>query len=134
MAKATRKSSMDAAHRLGYRSGLEVKVATKLQESGVEFGYETTKIKYVVPESVHTYTPDFTFPNGLIVETKGMLVVADRKKHLLIQQQRPDLNIRFVFSNSKTKIRKGSPTSYGDWCDKNNFIYADKEIPTEWLK
>ncbi len=133
MAKATRKSSMDAAHRLGYRSGLEVKVATQLQESGVEFGYETTKIKYQVDE-VRSYTPDFTFPNGLIVETKGRFVSADRKKHLLIKKQYPKLDIRFVFSNSKAKINKGSKTSYGDWCDQHGFIYADKEIPDKWLK
>lgn len=132
MAKATRKSSMDAAHRLGYRSGLEVKVATKLQESGVEFGYETTKIKYVVPESVHTYTPDFTFPNGLIVETKGYWDAADRKKHLLIKGQYPDLDLRFVFSNASTKIRKGSKTSYGDWATKNGFVWAEKTIPESW--
>jgi len=121
-------------HQLGYRSGLEVKVATKLKESGVVFGYETTKIKYVIPESLHTYTPDFVFPNGLIVETKGRFVVADRKKHLLIREQKPWLNIRFVFSNSKAKINKGSKTSYGDWCDQYGFIYADKEIPEGWLK
>jgi hypothetical protein len=79
---------MDAAHRLGYRSGLEVKVATKLQESGVEFGYETTKIKYRVDE-IRSYTPDFIFPSGLIVETKGRFVSADRKKHFAYQAAIP---------------------------------------------
>ena len=122
------------AKKLGFRSGLEEKVAKQLTEAGVAYEYETTKIKYVVPESVHKYTPDFVLPNGIIVETKGRFVVADRKKHLLIQKQRPDLDIRFVFSNSKTKISKGSKTSYADWCDKNNFIFADKEIPEEWLR
>lgn len=96
--------------------------------------YETTKIKYVVPESLHTYTPDFVLPNSIIVETKGRFVVADRKKHLLIQKQHPTLDIRFVFSNSKAKISKGSKTSYADWCDKYGFLYADKLIPEEWLK
>lgn len=133
MAKTTRKSALGTAKKLGFRSGLEEKVAKQLTEAGVAYEYETTKIKYVVPESVHKYTPDFVLPNGIIVETKGRFVVADRKKHLLIQKQRPDLDIRFVFSNSKTKISKGSKTSYADWCDKNNFIFADKEIPEEWL-
>ncbi len=134
MAKTTRKSALGTAKKLGFRSGLEEKVAKQLTEAGVAYEYETTKIKYVVPESVHKYTPDFVLPNGIIVETKGRFVVADRKKHLLIQKQRPDLDIRFVFSNSKTKISKGSKTSYADWCDKNNFIFADKEIPEEWLR
>jgi hypothetical protein len=121
------------AKKLGFRSGLEVKIAKQLTEAGVAYEYETTKIEYVVPESVHKYIPDFVLPNGIVVETKGRFVVADRKKHLLIQKQRPDLDIRFVFSNSNAKISKGSKTSYADWCNKNNFIFADKEVPDEWL-
>jgi len=119
---------------LGFRSGLEEKVAKQLEASGVKVEYETTKIKYVVPESLHTYTPDFILPNGIIVETKGRFVAADRKKHLLIQKQHPDKDIRFVFQNSKNKISKASKTSYADWCNKNGFIYADKEIPDKWLR
>lgn len=134
MAKTKRKSTLGTARRLGFRSGLEIKVSEQLKESGVEFEYETTKIKYVVPESTHTYTPDFTFPNGLIVETKGRFLAADRKKHLLIQKQHPELDIRFVFQNSNNKITKGSKTSYADWATKHGFQYADKEIPKEWLK
>ena len=117
---------------LGYRSGLEVKVAKQLEEAGVKAEYETTKIKYRVEED-HTYTPDFVLPNGIIVETKGRFVLEDRKKHLLVKSQHPHLDIRFVFTNSKAKIRKSSPTSYADWCSKNGFIYADKLIPKEWL-
>lgn len=134
MAKTTRKRNVGTAKHLGYRSGLEEKVAAKLKSSGVEFGYETTKIKYVVPQSVHNYTPDFTFPNGLIVETKGRFTLADRKKHLFIKEQCPDLDIRFVFSNSRAKISKGSKTSYADWCYKHDFIFSDKEIPEEWYR
>jgi len=133
VAKTTRRTTLGAAKKLGFRSGLEVKVAEQLKGSGVEAEYETTKIKYVVPESVHTYTPDFVLPNGIIVETKGRFVVADRKKHLLIQKQHPDKDIRFVFTNSNNKISKGSKTSYADWCRKNGFIFADKKVPDEWL-
>jgi hypothetical protein len=116
----------------GYRSGLEEKIASQLQECGVAVQYETTKIKYVVNEE-RTYTPDWVLPNGIIVESKGRLTVHDRKKHLLIQRQHIFLDIRFVFSNSKAKINKGSKTTYGDWCDRHGFKYADKLIPEEWL-
>ena len=116
-----------------YRSGLEVKVAKQLSEAGVVAEYEKHKIKYLVPQKEHCYTPDFKIPNGIIIETKGRFDLADRQKHLLVKQQHPNLDIRFVFTNSKTKIRKGSPTSYGDWCSKNGFLYADKLIPKEWL-
>lgn len=134
MAKKVRKSNVDPAKRLGYRSGLEDKIAKQLEEAGIKVEYETTKIKYVKPSTNHTYTPDFVLPNGIIVETKGRFVAADMKKHLLIKQQHPDLDIRFVFQRSQNTIRKGSKTTYADWADKNGFKYADKEIPDKWLK
>ena len=116
----------------GYRSGLEDKVSEQLKKSGVEFSYETLKIKWTLLEH-KTYTPDFILPNSIIVETKGRFVTADRKKHLLVREQHPELDIRFVFSNSKAKISKGSKTSYADWCNKYKFQFADKLIPQEWL-
>lgn len=117
----------------GYRSGLEDKVAKDLEDRGVSYEYETQKIKYDVSE-VRTYTPDFILPNGVIVETKGRFTTADRKKHLLIQKQYPEHDIRFVFQNSRAKLYKGAKTTYAQWCDKHGFIWADKRIPDEWLK
>ena len=116
----------------GYRSGFEHKVSEQLSEAKVKFEYETTVIPYIKPETNHTYTIDFTLPNGILVETKGRWVLEDRKKHLLIQKQHPELDIRMVFQNSKGKIRKGSKTTYADFCDKNCIIWADKTIPTAW--
>lgn len=117
----------------GYRSGLEDKVARSLQDLGIDPRYEQEKITYVVPARKATYTPDFKLPNGIFVETKGRFVVADRQKHLFIKAQHPELDIRFVFSNSKAKISKTSQTTYAMWCDQHCFKYADKEIPSEWL-
>ena len=116
----------------GYRSGLESKVSAQLNEAGVSFEYETFKIEYQVNET-RKYTPGFCLPNGIIVETKGRFISDDRKKHLLVQQQHPDLDIRFVFSNSKAKLNKGAKSTYADWCIKHGFLYADKTIPEEWL-
>ena len=116
----------------GYRSGLESKVSQQLAEAGVDFEYESFKIEYEVNE-VRKYTPDFRLPNGIIVETKGRFLPADRKKHLLIQQQRPNLDIRFVFTNSNAKLNKGAKSTYADWCRKHGFLFADKLIPDEWI-
>ena len=119
--------------RYGYRSGLESKVSQQLKEAGVNFEYESFKIEYEVNE-VRKYTPDFLIlSNGIIVETKGRFLPADRKKHLLIQQQRPDLDIRFVFTNSNAKLNKGAKSTYADWCRKHGFLFADKLIPKEWI-
>ena len=135
MAKAVRKRTLGAAERgrkHGYRSGLEDRISEQLKSISVPFKYEEFKIKYEVHET-RTYTPDFELPNGIIIESKGRFVPADRKKHLLVKKQHPELDIRFVFSNSRAKINKGSKTTYGDWCDKNGFQYADKLIPEEWI-
>lgn len=74
------------------------------------------------------------YKEDLIIETKGRFVTADRQKHLLIKKQHPDLDIRFLFQNSRARISKTSKTTYADWCRKHGFIYADKVIPEEWLK
>ncbi len=126
-------SSKKYGVKYGYRSGLEDRISKQLKSLSVPVKYEEMKIKYAINE-VRTYTPDFELPNGIIIESKGRFVVADRKKHLLIKKQYPELDIRFVFSNSRAKINKGSKTTYGMWCDKHGFLYADKLIPEEWIK
>ena len=117
----------------GYRSGFEHKVSDQLKENKIKFGYETTVIDYIRPQTNHTYTIDFTLPNGILVETKGRWVIEDRKKHLLIKKQHPELDIRIVFMSGKTKIRKGSKTTYGSYCDKHGIPWAEKTIPQEWF-
>ena len=133
MAKKISKARANAIKH-GYRSGFEHTVSKELTEAKVKFEYETTVISYIKPETNHTYTIDFTLPNGILVETKGRWVLEDRKKHLLIKKQHPELDIRFVFMNPNGKIRKGSKTTYADFCDKNGILWANKTIPSEWLK
>lgn len=116
-----------------YRSGLEETTSDFLKSRSINPHYEEFYIDYVVPESSHTYTPDFVLPNGIIIETKGVWDAEDRRKHLLIRQQKPDLDIRFVFNRSKTPIYKGSKTTYADFCIKNGILFADKTIPDSWL-
>jgi hypothetical protein len=126
-------SDNEVGLREGFRSGLEEKVAAQLRAAGIDPRYEEDVIGYIRPARNAKYHPDFVLPNGIVVETKGRFVVADRQKHVLIKQQHPELDIRFVFSNSKARISKGSPTTYAMWCEKNGFLYADKLIPRAWL-
>lgn len=120
-------------YKYGFRSGLEESVGKQLKDAKVDYEYEKESVTYTVPARKAKYTPDFFLPNGIIVETKGRFTSSDRKKHQLIKKQCPELDIRFVFSNPNTKIRKGSKTSYGDWCEKNGFLYAKEEIPQDWI-
>lgn len=70
----------------------------------------------------------------LIVETKGRFTAADRKKHLLIKEQHPGYDIRFLFQRSASRLSKKSKTTYADWCRKHGFLFADKVVPEKWLK
>ena len=113
-----------AARKHGYRSGLELSVSEKLTELKIEW----EDLAY------RTYTPDFVLHNGIIIETKGVFTAADRRKHLAIKKQHPKLDIRFVFENSRRKLRKGAKSSYAEWCNKHDFRYYDRIIPEDWLK
>jgi hypothetical protein len=121
-----------AARKYGYRSGLEHTVSERLKEQKVKFLYEAIKIEWE-DLAYRTYTPDFVLPNGIIIETKGMFTAADRRKHLAIKRQHPELDIRFVFENSRRKLRKGAKSSYAEWCIKYGFRYYDRIIPEDWL-
>lgn len=118
----------------GFRSGLEEAIANNLTSKGVGFTFEELVIPYIKPERTSKYTPDFVLENGIIIESKGRFLTADRQKHLLIKKQHPHLDIRFVFSNSNNRISKHSATTYADWCKKHGFVYADRDIPDSWLK
>jgi hypothetical protein len=121
------------AAKYGFKSGLEEIVSNQIAGNGIDVKYESEKLIYTIPATQHTYTPDFILPNGIIIETKGRFVIADRKKHILIKEQHPELDIRFIFTNSRNKLNKSSKTTYADWCNKNGFIYADKLIPQDWF-
>jgi hypothetical protein len=129
----SRINSRAAGYKHGFRSGLEEKIHASLQGRGVPCEYEPFAIGYITPAKPHKYTPDFVLPNGIIIETKGRFLTADRMKHLLVRQQHPELDIRFVFTNSRARISKNSHTTLGAWCEKHGFKYADKDVPQEWL-
>jgi hypothetical protein len=126
-------TSKQVAIKYGFRSGLEERVAEQLDQLGVSYTYEKVKLKYIRPASEHIYTPDFVLANGIIVETKGRFLAPDRQKHILVKRHNPDLDIRFVFSNSNARISKTSKTTYAMWCRKYGYQFADKVIPEEWL-
>ena len=124
--------SSAAALAAGYRSGLEVRNMKFLEEAGVTAEYEKHVIRYSKPASSHKYTPDFVLPNGVVVETKGRWVTADRQKLKLIRAQHPDIDIRMVFDDPNRRISKTSKTTYAKVCETLGIPYARKLIPLEW--
>lgn len=131
-----------------FRSGLEEDISLQLRNLKIDHAYEPVwgKIPYTVPATQHIYTPDFYIitksGKRIIIEGKGIWPYEDRHKHLLIRQQYPELDIRFVFSNPKSKIRKGSKTTYADICEGRGrapfkgitWKYAKQKIPQSWLE
>ena len=143
MKKSSNRSHWPKHSKSSYRSGLEDRNAKLLGSWGIPVVYEKHKLDYQlkvatcpscakVIYSDHTYTPDFLLPNGIFVETKGRFMPKDRKKHIAVRAGHPTIDIRFVFTNPNSKLRKGSKTTYAQWCDKKGFIYSHAYIPKDW--
>ena len=122
-----------------FKSGYEQKVARSLDSLGAPVAYEQDKLKYTVPASKHTYTPDFTLSDGTFIESKGNLTPRDRKLLKLVKEQHPEVRVLILFqrdnymSGKKVKKRK----RYSDWAKENGFEYhvsSKGEVPKEWLE
>jgi predicted nuclease of restriction endonuclease-like RecB superfamily len=114
------------------RSSYEDKIIASLDAEDIEYGYETEKFPYVVE---HLYIPDFVFPQTrILVEAKGYFTPEDRGK---ILKARPAIDesgweLRFVFQRAANKLNKNSKTTYGKWCDRHGFVWAEGLIPSDW--
>lgn len=117
---------------LNFRSKFEETIYNNAIAEGLTVEYETLKLQYLVKGN---YYPDFILPNGVIVEAKGYFDSRARAKMVAVKKHNPGLDIRFLFMNSRTKLRKGSKMTYADWCEKYGFPYEDgNSIPLEWFK
>ncbi len=114
-----------------FRSKLEERVATLLEQLGISYEYETEKLSYTIE---HNYTPDFVLPNYVYLETKGYWDAADRRKVLAVKRDNPEVDLRMVFQSPYNTISKKSKTTYAKWCEKHNIPWtAYHEIPLDWL-
>ena len=114
-----------------FRSKLEERIATLLQELGVSYEYESTRVPYTIQ---HFYNPDFILPNYVHLEAKGYWDAADRRKILAVKKENPDLDLRMVFQSPFNTISKRSKTTYAQWCEKHNIPWcAFHTIPIDWL-
>ena len=112
------------------RSGYERTVDMQLRRSGVSYENEDIKIPYTL---FCNYNPDFhLIKSNIFIETKGRLLPEDRRKHLAIKEQHPNLDLRFVFMYANRKM-PGAKMTHETWAIKNGFKYAVGEIPREWL-
>jgi hypothetical protein len=127
-----------------FRSGSEELVADQLSAAGIRYDFEGMKVPYRVPARDAIYNPDFPLRGtNIILEVKGAFgdkrdmkrrSTEVRQKMILVKEQHPELDIRFVFDNAKTKIYPGSKTTNAQWAEDHGFLWADKKtIPPAWL-
>jgi hypothetical protein len=119
------------------RSRLEQRFEEILRDNDVKYKYEVTKISYIIPESSHTYTVDWTIDKKLLIETKGYLSdYSERRKYVLLKEQHPDLDLRFVFDNPN-KLCGGTKMTHAKWAEKYEFTYCsikDTETILKWVQ
>lgn len=115
-----------------FRSRLEAKVAMSLDKRGVKYEYEKLRLPFI-PKLRH-YNPDFVLSNGIIIEVKGEFTSPDRAKHIAIQKQHPDRDIRFCFGYAKAKLYPGSKSTYASWCIQHGFQFCENHVPDSWLE
>lgn len=106
------------------------------KRQGLTVEYEPDTIEYIIKSK---YTPDWIvrLKSGRVfyIETKGKLKYEDRRKLLAIKNQHPNIDLRILFQKASNKLRKGSKTTYGEWAEKNGFLWSEGfSIPKEWLK
>lgn len=118
------------------RSKLETQISDILNNIGIDWKYEITSILYTIPETYHKYTVDFTLENGILLEGKGYLEDhAERKKYVLIKEQHPEIDIRFVFQDPNKKCG-GMKTTHAQWADKCGFKWCsikDTDQLKNWI-
>lgn len=130
----------------GRRSGFEERVEARLAKLGVPVFYEKQKYELRLRETGRTcddcgmtnivrkttYTPDWEFENGNIMETKGRFDAKDRKIALAFRDQWREHKYHLLFMRNNT-LTKASKTTYTDWCKKNGIECAvGEEVPSAW--
>lgn len=117
-----------------FRSGFERKVyeQAKRQRKSLDFERSDTKLKYT---RLCVYLPDFSLPNGVLVETKGRFTAPDRTKLLRVRDQNPEADIRLVFQRANNRLTKAKNSiTYWEWAERHNFPWAEGSIPLEWWR
>lgn len=126
------------------RSGLESRMRIELDKQGVDYGYETVKLRYIRDTCKHcgevlfqaTYTPDFILHGGLpiLVEAKGRFTSSDRSKYLKVKRDNPTVDLRFVFQRN-LPLRKGTTVRNSDWARQYGFQFSVGElVPQAWIE
>jgi hypothetical protein len=130
-------SSKERERRSKFEETFEKTELVALVEAGGSYVYEKERTHYTPPAKLRTKTFDWwiILPSGkeIIIEQKGFWTPENRRDECEAIAQNPQLDIRYCFQRASTPIRKGSKTTYADWCNKKGIKWSEKTIPKEWL-
>lgn len=119
-----------------FKSLFESRIAEYLRNKRVKFDYEKSRLAFRQPAKDRTYSPDFEIEEtAVVIEAKGFLDSDARAKLIWVKEQHPEVNLVLLFQNPDKQIRRGSPTTYAKWAEKQGFEWADfrKGIPEKWI-
>jgi len=111
-----------------YRSKFEATVGPVIESFG--FAYEKKRLAYAREPGI--YTPDFS-KGKTIIEAKGFLTPADRKKLLEVKADYPSYRICLLFQNAHVTLTKKSKTTYAVWAEKHGFLWAHRVPAAGWF-
>lgn len=134
-----------------YRTEFEALTAEYLLSRDISFEYEPARLRYKDKDGRKRITqPDFHLKpksndphGGMFVEAKSLLKHDHLSRYEHLKEQRPDLDIRFVFEEPDRTISHYSvddgggetrAVSYAEWADMNGFKWAGETIPNAWIK
>lgn len=113
-----------------YRSDLERRVGEQL----TNHEHEPFSVAYEVPKK---YTPDFVPSDDYSIwyEVKGYFRTHEEaKKYVFIQENYPNITLRFIIVNPNTRAYPGVKKTMGQWLTEQGFEWCTVDnIPEEWL-
>lgn len=114
-----------------YKSEFEKTVAAKLKKlRRHHFKYEIEKLPYILEAN---YLPDWTsIRDGTIIEVKGYLDAADRRKMLAVKRAHPDRRIVFLFMKPHQRMPQ-TKTTHAEWATKMGFEWCTIETVGDYV-
>jgi hypothetical protein len=133
-----------------YRTEFEATTAMRLIRRNISFEYEPARLRYTDKNGRKRITqPDFHLKpksndphGGMFVEAKSLLKNDHLSRYELLREQRPDLDIRFIFEQPDRTIShfgvadgegQTRAVSYSEWADMNGFKWSGEAIPNALL-
>ena len=111
----------------------EIETQLKVHRLEYELNNKDNSIEYINCKKTKVFVPRFVMSDGMIVESVSYLLKQDCRKYLLLREQYPNLDIRFIFESADKYVSGGDGLTLAEWAASNKFHWANKLFPLEWM-